>query len=168
MKEFEILAESISDIKFYNNKDVANLIETYFNLWKSSELDKELNNNTIVKKRNYLLSQLQALQLECFNIENQLFKAKDRIKKGLNVDRVWMANAKYAKRMKGMQSVILRNKLTNLKTIAHENGKDLRTEINYAFREKAKNKLIELIGLDECKEMFEVWYNEIRKEKSNG
>jgi len=167
MKEFEVLAETISDIKYYDKKSVAVLIETYFNIWKSVEVENELKNNTLIIKRNYLLSELQKIQLDCFSIENQLLKAKSKLKEGCVVDTIWMANAKYAKRMKGMKAVILRNKITNLNTIQREKDKKdnvINDNVNDIFRRKSKDKIISLIGKEESVLLFNIWDLEIRTE----
>lgn len=120
MKErFRAIAEIISEIRFYDIDEVADIIMIHYKSWFNDEFKKDFEGD-IVKRRAELSSMANKIQTERNVIECQLLTAKSKLREGESVDTAWMARANLAFRIKGREIVNIQNQLTNLKTFEKE------------------------------------------------
>ena len=156
MSMFKFLAELIADRSFYDIEEIASLIQTYFEFYRQDEINTEMSNNDIVKRRNLISAKMRDLGIERSVIEKQLLVAKSRLKEGKEVDTEWMARANLAFRIKKSQIVSLQNDMANLKSYEKEQNIRRHTTLERLINRELFRVLSVEYSKEKAKEIFEL------------
>ena len=145
---FEYLADLLCDMKYFDKEEVSNIIKSHFNLWKSSELDKDISGSDIASRRSFIVSRQEEVKIQRYTIEQQLLIAKSKLKKGEKVDTEWMAKANYAYRMKGVELQQFMLQLSNLKTLEKERNMSIAQSEDRRVKNKCREFIVDKYGED--------------------
>jgi len=161
-RDIKILAELLSERKYFDLEEIEDLIDIHFKLWVD---DYNSEGNGIIKKRNRLLNEQEQIKIQKFAIEKQLLIAKSELKEGKKVDTNWMAKANLASRIKGTQIVRIQNQLSNLKTIEKQINID-KSKIQNEFEfQELRNYVHKLLGKEKFIELMQSIRNKLTNEK---
>ena len=141
MNTFRILAETISDRKFFDIKEIEQIIESHFKLWLSDISSEKLITDDLDKKRNILLSEKEQLDLKRSVIEKQLFDAKEKIKEGIEVDKYWMSRANLSFRITKSNLVRCQNQLSTISKLQKKKN----AEASYSRERYIKANVFKII-----------------------
>jgi hypothetical protein len=154
MDNLKTLVDMLCDMQYFDKNDVHMLVLTHFKMWKDDDIDGEIHNNDILKRRTDLISRQESIKMVKYSIEKQLLTAKSDLRKGQDIDTSWMARMNYAIRMKGCELVKIASRLSMLRSIekqrnierAHSDDRIVRGELfSYISREMGSDKAKELV-----------------------
>jgi len=159
------LANVLAEKGFSNMPEIENIIENYFKLWLSDLKDDTKYSNHIVEERNKIYTEIYALEIKWINLKKQLSDATENLRRGEEVDILWMNKARTALNIVNGKILKCKNKLTNLKTTERQHNIDVQNIKEKKMLSKLHFLLKEERGEDYTKQLFEKAKLKIDEEK---
>jgi ABC-type thiamine transport system substrate-binding protein len=153
----EYLANCVCEMKFIDIANLKEYFKAHLNIF-FSEAISDIDLGGYDKRLNDLKKENEQLAIDRAEMEEELLKAKSRLRERRPVDTDWMARCNYAYKMKGIRIQSNCREIGRLGDIVHKNKIAINNEKN-----NEEKKLFLLYAKEKLgEEEYIKWWNEIK------